>query len=219
MSATRPHLSSPNRPRGFTLLEVSLALAASAVLLSAVYGVFSKAIHLRDDATERTRQSRARVRAAGILSDDLRNARISGGALAAVLQGSRDPQGGQFPGTLTLATTTARPGQDTPGGDLQQVHYFVADDTRQANAGVLVRTAQTNLLAPVTEEPAPEILIDQVTALEPGFFDGQTWTERWDYTPENPALPQAIRVTVRRSNGNAPLEVTVPWTTQTIAAP
>ncbi len=219
MSSPRPSFSSRKRPHGFTLLEVSLALAASAVLLSAVYGVFSKAIHLRDDATERTRQSRTRVRAAAILREDLRNARISGGTLAAVLQGARDPQGSQFPGTLTLTTTTARPGPETPGSDLQQVHYFVADAPRQANAGVLVRTEQTHLLAPVTEEPAQEILIDQVTALEPGFFDGQTWMERWNYTPENPALPQAIRVTVRRANGNAPLEVTVPWTTQTIDVP
>ncbi len=219
MSFVPPFLSPRNRPRGFTLIEVSLALAASAVLLSAVYGVFSKAIHLRDDATERTRQSRARTRAAAILRSDLQNARISGGTLAAVLQGSRDAQGSQFPGTLTLTTTTGRPGQDTPGGDLQEVHYFVADANGQSDAGVLVRTTQLNLLAPVTEEPPQEILIDGVTALEPAFFDGQTWTERWDYTPDNPALPQALRVTIRRSNGAAPLEITVPWTTQTSATP
>jgi len=63
--------------RAFTLIEMIMALAACAVILTAVYGVFTRAIHLRNDATERVSASRSRAHAAAVLRNDLRNARIS----------------------------------------------------------------------------------------------------------------------------------------------
>src|SRR5687768_8743449 len=85
--ATHGHPMMPKRRHAFTLLEVLMALAAGAVILTAIYGVFSKAVHLRDSATDRAREVRVRARAVSILRNDLRNARISGGELAATLQG------------------------------------------------------------------------------------------------------------------------------------
>ena len=96
--------------RGFTLIEILMAMAACGVILAAIYGVFSKAIHLRDRATERVRTVRLQARALTVLRNDLRNGLISGGKLAATLQGSRTAQNSSFPGYLRFTTTT---GADT----------------------------------------------------------------------------------------------------------
>ena len=50
---------------GFTLVEVLLASVAGALILASLYGLYSRAFHLRDDATERTRHARLRVRRIG----------------------------------------------------------------------------------------------------------------------------------------------------------
>ena len=102
---------------GFTLLELVMALAASAVILAAIYGVFSRAVHLRDDATARTRESRVRAHAAAVIRDDLRHAFISGSttatSLALKLTGSAEGTASSFPGYLTFTTTTGRAGRSS----------------------------------------------------------------------------------------------------------
>ena len=85
------------RTFGFTLLEMSLALVMGSMILIAIYGVFSRAMHLRNDATERTRLVRVQAHALNILRNDLRGARISGGSLASVLTSSAQSQTSGFP--------------------------------------------------------------------------------------------------------------------------
>ena len=103
--------------RAFTLLELVMALAASAIILAAIYGVFSRAVHLRDDATTRVREARVRGHAAAVLRDDLRNALISGSttatALGSMLTGSQERKESSFPGYLAFTTTTGRDADDT----------------------------------------------------------------------------------------------------------
>jgi type II secretory pathway pseudopilin PulG len=209
----------PNVPRrrgAFTLMELLIATAACAVVLAAICGVFSKAIHLRDDATARTREARVRQHAANIIRNDLRNAWISGRKLAIVLEGSRESQQGGFPGYLKFTT------------------YFIITDpaATNRNAGLLVRAVNRNLLASV-EERAPETpLLAGVESMDVEFYDGDSWKQTWNYETD-PTLPQAIRVRLQpaepiggaanprvssRMNKPAPIEIVVPWTTQVSAA-
>lgn len=208
--------------RGFTLIELLTALAASAVLLVAVYGVFSRALRLRDDATARIREVRIEARATAILRNDLRNARVSGGMLAATLEGSQSGQSGSFPGYLKFTTTTTpdvvRDALEAPAPDLQQVEYYLvtdpdADDRR---AGLLVRTAERDLLATVEATPTEEPLLRGIESMEVAFYDGAVWQESWSYE-ESSTVPEAVRVRLQRATpaGGAvlpPIEVLVPWT-------
>lgn len=215
--------------RAFTLIEMIMALSATALILTAIYGVFSKAIHLRDDATERTRAARVQARAATIIRNDLRNARISGGELAAILQGSQEAPTSSFRGYLKFTTTTARGDDVQLAGDLQQVEYFIAADAESADrrAGVLVRALDRNLLAPVREEPPQEPLLTGVESMEVTFYDGQSWQDTWEVKPEDDpkVLPEAVRVTIRQAvespaTGKPPLvDVIVPWSTQLAITP
>lgn len=214
------------RASGFTLLEISLALAAGAIILIAIYGVFSRAIHLRNDATERTRLVRVQAHALNILRSDLRGARISGGSLASVLSTTAQSQTGGFPGYLKFTTTTARDSakdDEIANADLQQVAYYLTTDpdAKDTRAGLLVRTVDGNLLAPVQTTTLPEEpLLGGIESMEVSFFDGTDWTDTWEASQDDPTLPQAVRVRLQPAAANLGdakppvMEVLVPWTTQ-----
>jgi type II secretion system protein J len=197
----------------FTLIEILMALSASAVILVAIYGVFSKAVHLRDDATARTREARIRARAVSVIRNDLRNALVSGGKLAAILDSRA--------GHLKFTATTAKDSGELPVSDVQQIEYFVARDPEATDqkAGRLVRAVDHNLLATVRETPPEEPLLSGVESMEVSFFDGSGWQESWEYSEDNKTLPEAIRVRIQMAAEAThiqppPIEVLVPWTTQ-----
>ncbi len=213
--------------RAFTLLELVLAMAAGAVLLTAIYGVFSKAVHLRDDATARTREARVRARAANVLRNDLRNAIVSGGTLAAVLDGAQQSPGGSFPGYLKFTTTTTPDVNEVPDADVQQVEYYIVTDPAATDpkAGMLVRAHTRNLLATTAEVATEEPLLAGMEAMQVSFYDGTGWQDSWQVTADEKTLPEAVRVRIQparaASGGQAapPIEVLVPWTTQVSIEP
>ena len=212
--------------RAFTLIELVLAMAAGAVLLTAIYGVFSKAVHLRDDATARTREARVRARAANVLRNDLRNAIVSGGTLAAVLEGAQQSPRGSFPGYLKFTTTTTPDVNDVPDADVQQVEYYIVTDPAATNpkAGMLVRAYTRNLLATTTEVATEEPLLAGMESMQVSFYDGTGWQDSWQVTTDETALPEAVRVRIqpaRAAEGGQPppIEVLVPWTTQVSIEP
>ena len=213
--------------RAFTLVELVLALAACAVLLVAIYGLFAKAVRLRDHAMERTRESRVKARAAGVIRNDLRNAIVSGGTLAVTLEGTQQGGSGNFPGYLKFTTTTTPDVNEIPDADVQQVEYYVIADPDAAaqNAGLLVRTTSRHLLATPPEDPVEEPLLTGVEAMEVAFYDGTSWQNSWQVSAEATTLPEAVRVRIRPARSAdspqapAPIEVLVPWITQAAIEP
>ena len=209
------------RAQGFTLIEMILALAACAILLAAVYGVFSRAVHLRDNAMHRTRDVRVRARAMAMLRDDLRNALVSGGTLAATLEGSTKSHGGGFPGYLKFTATTAKDVDDQLGGDVQQIEYYIARDTEAADqkAGVLVRTINRDILNTTQQALPEERVLAGVESMDVSFYSGTEWKTSWEVTSDSKTLPEAVRVSIQPianegARKPAPIEVLVPWTTQ-----
>jgi type II secretory pathway component PulJ len=202
---------------GFTLIEIVLAMAACAIILVAIFGVFSKAIHLRDNATIRTQAARVRAHAVDVIRNDLRNALVSGGLFAASLEGSQDNHGGGFPGYLKLTATTTVDDREEPAGDVQRVEYYIVEDPQASDrkAGSLVRTVENDLLATtVNEKPLEQPLLAGVTSMEVSFYDGKSWKDSWLYSTTETTLPSAVRVRLRTTDNPAPLEVLIPWTTQ-----
>ena len=212
--------------RAFTLIELVLAMAACAILLMAIYGFFSNAVHLRNDLLDRTREARVHARAAGVIRNDLRNAIVSGGTLAATLTGSQQSPGGGFPGYLKFTTTTMPDADEVPNPDVQQVEYYIVTDpdATEPKSGMLVRAATRNLLATTSETPTEEPLLAGIESMEVAFYDGTDWQDSWTYptgsTTTSTTLPEAVRVRLhpaRKAAGDfvpAPIEVLVPWTVQ-----
>ncbi len=205
----------------FTLIELLMALAACAVILAAIYGVFSRAVHLRDNATRRTREVRVRAHAANMLRNDLRNALVSGGTIAATLEGSQESHGGGFPGYLKFTATTAKDMDDELGGDVQEIEYYITRDSLASDqkAGVLVRTINRDLLNTVKQAATEERVLAGVETMDVSFYSSTEWKTSWEVTTDSKTLPEAVRVLIQPvadADGRkpAPIEVLVPWVTQ-----
>ena len=210
------------RALGFTLLEILVAAVVSSMILVAIYGVFQRAVKMRDSANARLQQARLRTRAANVIRDDLRNAYISGGEMASVLEGGQTGQSSRFPGFLRFTTTT---GKDLDGelyGDVQQVEYYISDaatsgtETTSRDSGTLVRATTRNLLDSIQTVSAQQELLPRVESMEVDFSDGQNWQQSWQITGTNAVMPEAIRVRLLQSAGSErelvppPLEILVP---------
>ena len=198
-------MRSPTLPRrGFTLLEILLAAAAAALLLTAIYGVFVQAIHLRDKAEARVRDSRLRARAEKILRDDLNNALVSGGVLASSLTGGTNsnggPAGSSLPGYLKFTAANGKSSSGDVASDVQQIEYYLTAATGEnaangQSSGVLTRAVTRDLLDATTQTTAKEEpILTGVQALQVQFYDGTNWQDTWSYvTPD--ATPDATDTT------------------------
>ena len=188
----------------FTLIEILLASMGAALVLAALYGVFIHAVKLRDTATERVRVARLRARAEAVIRADLRGAYISGGTLAATLEGGTNnnggPGGASLPGYLKFTTTTGRDTGTDLFGDVQQVEYYLAADPAAPSANghpaaTLVRAVTRDLLSTATgtttttTTPAhEEQILRGVQSWTVEFYDGSNWQQTWSYDSTAAAL-------------------------------
>lgn len=192
---------------------------AFALLLTAVYSLFSRATQLRNGATVRVQEARTQARAISLLRDDLRHGLVSGGLMAAELRGSAQSPISRFPGYLRFTTTTGQNLTNALFGDVQEVEYYIVDDPAGTNrtAGLLVRAVDRNLLAPVRDITRHEALLSGVQSIEVMFLEGQSWIDSWDYTDADTRLPDAVRVRLRLTNRSGDnrtprtMEVFAPW--------
>jgi type II secretion system protein J len=208
---------------GFTLMEVLLAGVMGALILAAVYIVFARAIHLRNNATERTRVSELRNRAVETIRNDLQNGIVSGGIMASALEGSRVSAVSDLPGYLRFTTTTAFSYDDEPLADIQEVEYLVKSDPANAagsRAGILVRALNQNVLGEIQEVTREETLLTGIEGFEVEFYDGTSWTDSWQVTAEDNTVPRAVRMRILPSIvpparvAEKPIEIIVPWNTK-----
>ena len=176
---------------GFTLIEVMLASVAAAIILVAVYGLFHRAIKMRDSAMQRVKDSRLRARAEAIIGNDLRNAVMSGGILASSLEGGSDGAGAAggaggasdsgSGGYLKLMTTGGKDTTDETYGDVEQVEYYVEKDGTDAGAttGTLVRLVTRDLLDTTPSVTHEERILSGVSSFQVSFYDGTEWEQSW----------------------------------------
>ncbi|MDD5351135.1 MAG: prepilin-type N-terminal cleavage/methylation domain-containing protein, partial [Chthoniobacteraceae bacterium] len=145
--------------RAFTLIEILAATVVSTIVLLAIYGTFQRAVHTRDSAQERTRQSRLRERAAAILRNDLRAAYLSGGLFACTMEGGPQSQKSRFPGYLRFTATSGVNHTGETWGDVQQIEYYLIEDATPSDGvstGILVRALTRDLLTVPAPPPAAQ---------------------------------------------------------------
>ena len=198
---------------GFTLIEILLASVVAAMILAALYGVFQRAIKLRDSATQRIRDSRLRLRAADVIRNDLRNAYISGGLFASIVQGDSagtDGLNSSFPGYLKFTTTTAKDTDDDLYGDVEQVEYYVVSATNGAGldaGGELVRTVtrellETDAIVPATQDQGQQIL-SGVQSMQVSFYDGANWQTSWSFDTADSAGSNGASTSANSSSASS----------------
>ena len=217
--------------RGFTLMEMLLAVAICAIVLVAINGVFATAVRLRDRTSQAVEDSLPVNRALDIMEQDLKGTVGPGGVLAGDFKCGAQAMGA----TMGLSGEAGNAGLDfftssgvisdrAPWGDLQEVFYELKAPADRNQVGMdLVRCVDRNILA-TTLQTTPDIqrLMGNVQNVQFDCYDGLQWQPTWDTSAGYPAtnLPVAVRIRIQlaTSPGQSaaePMETIVPLVTQT----
>jgi general secretion pathway protein J len=178
--------------RGFTLLEMLLAVTLLAVVMAAGYALLSTGLSARRTIDRADAEGRSLNLAVDLIARDLAAALPPGGLLAGSFVGDDEPGGDE----LTLHASLA--GNDDPDaeprGDVARVAFRLETDaTGQA---MLVREVVRNLLATREVDGEVQPLCRNVADFQLAYHDGAQWLDQWDSTLQANALPQAVRVTL-----------------------
>lgn len=208
---------------GFTLIEMLLALAVSAIVLAGIGGVFYSAMRLRERTTALLDSTAPLSQALDILRRDLKGTLPPSGGLAGDFRsGALNIGLGQNYG-LSFSTTTGVISDKAPWGDVQEVIYELRDPvTRNSSGGKdLVRAVSRNLLSTTALEWDEQLLLSNVDKLEFYSYDGYDWRSSWDTSLSETNLPSAVMVRLQLAGQSRsedarqqPIEIIVPLVCQ-----
>jgi general secretion pathway protein J len=181
------------KTRGFTLVEMLVAMVAFSLLAVAAAAIFSASL-----------RSAETFERADALTKDLQIARsiMRADFSQIALRPVREPYGAQRPaafaggaeGNATPLVTFVRTGWDNPGGaaprsSLQYVSYIFTD-------GQLVRRSRP-YLDPTPETPETAVaLLTNVSAVGVSFLARGQWSDRWLTMAGQGALPEAVAIEI-----------------------
>ena len=197
LSARRERL----RRDAFTLIEIMLAMAVSAIVLAGIGGVFYSALRLRERTAASIDEAMPLQQALSVLRRDLKGALPPGGtgALAGDFRIEAVGSGVSENYRLHFYTSSAQINDATPFGDIQEIIYELRDTddkSRSPQGRDLYRSINRNPLSSSTIQPDDQWLVGNVQSLGFSAYDGLDWRDSWDTSNGDTNLPTAIRVRI-----------------------
>lgn len=192
--------------RGFTLLEVVLALTLSIALAVAVMVFYSQATSTRSLVAKDSQQTASRRIVMDRLGDELGSS-LNYSFLGLALEGTVDPKTKlpqvRFvtalpPSPSAWATREASQAPLPPRSDLQIVGYSLStweDKEGQLHVGGLQRSCQNMLTAKTVEEGTTvntQSLSSDIKFMQLRYWDGAAWADQWNQGD----LPLAVEITL-----------------------
>ena len=195
-----PGLPVQRRPRGFTLIEILLAVAVFAIVLTAINTVFFGALRLRNKTNEAFETALPLQQAVAIITRDLEGIVMPGGTLFGPMQSTPTNTAGMVDSICTrvsadLFTNTGLVDDSSPWSEIQKVAYFLAAPTNNTAGKDLIRSVTHNLLPVNTDDPVQQWLLSGVDKMAMQYYDGMAWIDTWDTTTAT-NLPTAIKVQI-----------------------
>ena len=188
------------RQRGFTLLEMVLAMSIAVLLIGGVFGFYRYALAARQSLIDSADRIAFRQALMDRLTRELRGA-ISYAYLNMGISGSTDQIEfitSAVPARYTWEEPAIGEAPRPPQFDLRRVGYRLAVDDESADPPVVVgleRTAQTLLTESLTEEGQQvrvKRISDYYRFLRFRYYDGTDWQDQWN----GARLPQAVEITL-----------------------
>jgi len=173
--------------RGFTLIEMLVAVAVSALLLTTTYGIVTSVSRTRD----RLSSDGESFHLARVINErmarELRGAYYSATSAGSLFAGGVDENGAPF---LQLATTAATPASG--GSGIVVVRYRLAEDAEGEK--VLLRDEYPLSNQPASERPEQRLAAG-IENLQLRFRRGADWQPEWRST-EQAGLPDLVELTL-----------------------
>lgn len=210
--------------RGFTLIEVMLAVGILGLILAMLASSFSAVAHGKVHGEARLASDESGRLIMFQMSREVRGVVQNGIAPVHVMLIGTGHTGSATPlDNLMLSTLGAGHHHAIFGPGAEDiVSYTTAANPNHKGWFVLMRAQQSGLLPPGQgTQPPPVVLADNVLSLHLRYFDGTRWNESWD-SRANSALPLAVSIdlTLAARNGKpmylstmAPIPVVL-WNTQ-----
>lgn len=198
---------SPVRQRGFTLLEVTIAVAITAVMAAMAFGAFRRAAAARDLTDEQEeRFAGARVALSRMSSE------LSQAFLSEHYDHKRFPRErptlfrGRADGILFASMSHERLVRDARESDQALLEYALDRDADFTGEQALFRREKVRLDDEPDRGGSRAVLCHHVKSLELAYWDWskQEWVSQWSTAPgERPLLPTRVRVklTLRMPDG------------------
>lgn len=184
------------RSRGFSLLELLLAMSMVAMLALAMYQAMRVTTVARRSAFAAVDSTRAGVIAADLVRQDFESIPPPAGILASEFVGLHltGNSGGDADGVQFSAFGRDANRPDGPFSDgLRRIEFQLRTDI---DPPALIRRVTRNLLPTAEAEVEEEILCRNVRSFSLRYFDGLSWQESWDSTTVENALPTAVAITL-----------------------
>jgi general secretion pathway protein J len=203
--------------KGFTLIEVLIAVAILSVLVTVVYTSFSTASRNVEQAEKiRDTSDLARTLLAK-LSDDIANAyvntRMNVPIVLTIFYGKREEEGlGEEKKRRDAIFLTPLTNARTLGSketDLWEVGYFFKEKTNGSGFVMMRREKrELNKVSPALEGDFSQYKVtDRVESLKFRYFDigAQQWVDEWDSRTKGPSnlLPKAVEITLSLDDGSS----------------
>jgi len=187
-------------PRGFTLIEMMLAIGVLAMILAMLASSFSAIAHSKVHAEGRLIVDREGRALLWQLTKELRNAVQTPYQLSNVALLGGGHMGNGLPlDTITMSTFSAGHRRAIIGMTPENiVTYSLTPNPQQPGWYLLQRSQQSGLLKNSVSTQSM-VLADNVLSLHIRYFDGQRWGESWDSASlqRGEQLPVAVAIQVK----------------------
>jgi len=188
-------------PRGFTLIEMMLAVGVLALILTMLASSFSTIAHSKVHAEGRLMVDREGRALLWQMSKELRDA-VQTTPMAsnvALLGGGHMGNAGAPLDTLTLSTFSAGHRRALTGLTPETiVTYNLTPNPNQPGWYMIERSQQSGLMTNAAALQTT-VLADNVLSLHIRYFDGDKWGESWDSSslPRGRQLPFAAAIQIK----------------------
>lgn len=199
----------PTARRGFTLLELVIAMAIAATIALVLYSTLSTAFKARTSVLNQTAMMREAAIALDLVEADIENATpptaeptAPAGRVFGPMYGEADTLslftlGRDFQQTTTATGNNSNAQRnDVFANGVRQVSFSLAAEQGNAGKNALVRSVQRNVLSTAGEAAEDESLVGGLAALTFRYYDGSQWADRWYTDEESNYLPLAIEVSI-----------------------
>jgi len=186
-----------NRRRGFTLIEVILAVALCALVMSLVYGVLITTIEAAERVEELTHGTEIGPAILAQIRDD-----VGGAFLPSNDQDYFVGQERSGRDRLDFVTSAAVFASETPGGEpkihsVNEIGYQVKEGPSPEDGLVLYRRVDPFIDAQPLQGGRLVALAEKVISFKVTYWTGTEWVNSWVSSKQENKLPNSVRIELR----------------------
>ena len=199
--------------RGFTLLEVLIALVLMGILTAALYGSYFAVVRAQDRASEGMEARRELGATLDLLRREISSATYTPSDKQRLRFVVEDRDNFGKPASNLELTTLAPPsGGAGPGSGIIDVKYRMLEKDKQQ---ILTRQERDAFFTPDTLPVDPQM--EHISSFLVECYDGSKWLKTWN-TELNGRLPQRVRITIQFEEGGKPVEFMVYATPKVVSS-